>query len=302
VRRTSRMPAEVMTVSIGQTPGNDVRVRLVTVGRLCFTGRMDEDVRDDYFARLRTRLGEDYRLLRAAISAADPEAKVPSCPDWTASELAHHVAQTYLHKVECIRNSAFPEDWPPSDLNPDPVGVLEEAYAALAAVFEEHGPGDPAATWHAPDQTVGFWIRRMCQETVVHRVDAEQVAGLELAPIPADVALDGADEFLELFIGYLSTDWPEHFGEILARPDPRPILISGGARSWTLEVRPEGVAVRPAMAVPGIEEDEEATWIEGEPDALLLWLWGRVGDRSVRRKGDAALLEQFLALRRKATQ
>jgi uncharacterized protein (TIGR03083 family) len=298
---------------------------------------MDEDARDDYFGLLRGRLDEDFRLLRAAIAAADPEAKVPSCPDWTANQLAHHVAQTYLHKVECINRGAFPEDWPPTGLNPDPVGVLDEGFAALTAVFDEHLPGDPAATWHRPDQTVGFWIRRMCQETVVHRVDAEQVAGLELAPIPARIALDGVDEFLDLFIGYLSEDWPEHFADVLTQPDQRPVLISGGGRSWTVQARPEGVAVRQVLAVAGIgsaaeaaeagqpdaaglvgvveaatatgarsdaerAQQDGAALVEGEPAQLLLWLWGRVGDRSVHRTGDPALLDQFLALRRKATQ
>lgn len=268
---------------------------------------MDEDVKDDYFARLRTRLGEDFRLLRTAIAAADPEAKVPSCPDWTTRQLALHVARTYLHKVECIRTGVFPRDERSVESESDPVGALDAAYTELAALFDAHRPGDPAATWHGPDQTVGFWIRRMCQETVVHRVDAEQVAGLELAPIPQDVALDGVDEFLDLFIGYMSTEWSEHFADVLAQADPRPVLVTGGGRSWTLEARPQGVSVRPALAVPGSEPSgavstQTATRIEGEPDGLLLWLWGRVGDRSVRREGDPALLEQFLALRKKATQ
>jgi uncharacterized protein (TIGR03083 family) len=289
---------------------------------------MDEELRDDYFGRLRDRLGEDFRLLRAATAAADPEAKVPSCPDWDANQLAHHVAQTYLHKVECIRHGAFPKDWPPSGLNPDPVGVLDEGFAALTAIFDEHRPSDAAATWHSPDQTVGFWIRRMCQETVVHRVDAEQTAGLELAPIPADIALDGVDEFLDLFVGYLSVDWPEHFTDVLAHADPRPVLVSGGDRGWTIEARPAGVSVQPSLAIAAeiAAEQERARagagkggggWsgggrsdgekaggavVEGEPEELLLWLWGRLGDRSVRREGDPALLEQFVALRKKATQ
>jgi len=266
---------------------------------------MDEDVnepRESYFARLRARLEEDFRLLRAAIAASDHEERVPSCPEWTADRLAHHVAQTYLHKVECIRLGAFPEDWPPADLNPDPVGVLDDGFAALTAAFDAHRPQDAAATWHGPDQTVGFWIRRMCQETVVHRVDAEQVAGIELAPIPQDIALDGIDEFLELFIGYLSGDWPEHFADVLEHADPRPVMIAGGGRSWSLEAQPGGVTVRSLLAVAAADVSERTTLVEGEPAELLLWLWGRVGDRSVRQVGDPALLEQLLALRKKATQ
>jgi hypothetical protein len=51
-----------------------------------------------------------------------------------------------------------------------------------------------------PDQTVGFWIRRMAQETVVHRVDAELAAEVAPGAIPDDIALDGIDEFLIAFI------------------------------------------------------------------------------------------------------
>jgi hypothetical protein len=32
-------------------------------------------------------------------------------------------------------------------------------------------PEDPAGSWYTPDQTVGFWIRRMAHETVIHRID-----------------------------------------------------------------------------------------------------------------------------------
>jgi hypothetical protein len=52
-----------------------------------------------YFARLRGHLEHEFRLLRTAIAAADPAWRVPSCPEWDADQLAHHVARTYLHKV-----------------------------------------------------------------------------------------------------------------------------------------------------------------------------------------------------------
>ena len=259
--------------------------------------------RDLYYARLRERFDDEFRLLRAAIAGADPRATVPACPDWTADQLAHHLAQTYLHKVECIREGRFPQDWPPSDLDPSPVAALDDGYKALTSCFDAHRPADPAATWHEPDQTVGFWIRRMCHESVVHRVDAEQVAGIELAPIPVDVALDGIDEFLTLFIGYLSVSWREHFAEVLEEADPRPVTIAAGGREWTLTAGPEGVRVGEYRAA---EEDalaaNEAARISGNPDDVLLWLWGRVDDRAVRQRGDAALTAQFRALRVKATQ
>ena len=256
-----------------------------------------------YFARLRAHLDQEFRLLRTAIAAADPAWRVPSCPEWDADRLAHHVAETYLHKVACIEQGKMPEDWPPADLDPSPTGVLDEAYAALSSCFDRHRPRDPAATWHGPDQTVGFWIRRMCQELVVHRVDAELTAGLELAPIPEDIALDGVDEFLTLFLAFLSEEWPDHFADVLRGADQRPVTIAAGGREWTLTAGPARVAVGEYL-VPDASayERSEAARIGGEPGQVLLWLWGRLDDRSVRRTGDPELAAQFATLRRKGTQ
>jgi uncharacterized protein (TIGR03083 family) len=248
--------------------------------------------------RLRVSLDREFHLLRAAIAGAERTAKVPCCPDWTADQLAHHVAQTYLHKVECIRLGSFPEDWPPRDLDPDPVGVLDEQYAALTASFDAHEAADPAATWHEPDRTVGFWIRRMAHETVIHRVDAEQVAGLELAPIEEDIALDGIDEFLRLFIGYFSTRYPEEYGSALREPDRRPLAVSAGGRRWTLTTSESGVEVEEGAAAAA----SAAVTVSGQPSQVLLWLWARTGDGAVRIEGDEQALAQLKALRREATQ
>ena len=252
--------------------------------------------RDVYFARLRGRLDDEFRLLRAAIAGADPWAAVPACPDWNADQLAHHVAGTYLYAVESVLRDAPPEERRPSERNPSPVGALDDGYKALSSCFDAHRYSDPAETWHEPDQTVGFWIRRMCQESVVHRVDAEQVAGIELAPIPNDVALDGIDEFLTLFIGYLSRTWREHFAQVLENADPRPVTIAAGGREWTVTATSEGVEVAEDGEAEGVAR------ISGDPDDVLLWLWSRADDRAVRCKGDEALLAQFRALRAKATQ
>lgn len=251
-----------------------------------------------YFARLRERLGEEFRLLRAAVTAADPGTRVPSCPDWDVDQLAHHVAGAYLHKVECIRQGGFPENWPPEGVDPDPVTVLDGAFAALTAVFDEYRPGDPAATFLEADQTVGFWIRRMCHETVVHRLDAELAAGLEFAPVPADIALDGIDEFISLFIGAATRQWTESYAEVLDGADPRPLAVTSAGEGWTLTASSAGVEVsRGAAPSANPMLENPVALVSGEPTDVLLWLWGRAADRVVRREGDAALVDQLLALR-----
>jgi hypothetical protein len=257
--------------------------------------------RDVYFAGLRGRIDDEFRLLRAAIAGADPWAMVPACPEWDADQLAHHVARAYLRTCEWIRQGALPEGWSPQDLNPSPVGALDEGYQALTGVLDERRPADPAGTPYEPDQTVGFWLRRMCLESVVHRVDAEQVAGIELAPIPQEVALDGIDEFLTLFVAHFSRIRPEQFAEVLEGADPRPVTVAAGKRAWTVTVGPEGVQVADHGAEESALAANEAALIEGDSDDVLLWLWGRADDRALRRSGDEALITQFRALRAAAT-
>ena len=42
----------------------------------------------------------------------------------------------------------------------------------------------------------------MAQETVIHRIDAELGADVPIAPIPDDLAIDGIDELLKVFVAY----------------------------------------------------------------------------------------------------
>jgi len=49
--------------------------------------------------------------------------------------------------------------------------LLARAYAALTSKFAARRPEEQAYTWYSPDQS-RLWIRRMAQQTVIHRVDA----------------------------------------------------------------------------------------------------------------------------------
>jgi uncharacterized protein (TIGR03083 family) len=251
-------------------------------------------------SRLLGHLDDEFALLRAAVGATDLAARVPSCPEWTVADLAQHVAYVYLNKAECVRLGAFPDPWPPETLTVQPgsVALLDEMYATLTARFAEHSPGDHAATWHEPDQTVGFWIRRMTQETLIHRVDAELALGGAVSPVPGDLAFDGVDEMLKLFVGYGSVIWREDYGTLLDAPDERVLTVATGHHAWNVRATPKGIEVREAAT--GFDGD---ALVSGEPAPLLLWLWNRAGgDDDVRLSGDPALLAQFRALRTAATQ
>ncbi len=249
--------------------------------------------------RLVECLDADYARMREVAAGADLTAMVPSCPDWTVADLVRHVGVVYLHKVECMRLGSHPEQWPPPGVNEEePLALLDRTYAALAAEFAARDPESTAFTWYSPDQTVGFWIRRMAQETVIHRVDADLGAGAPIAPIPADLALDGIDEFLVAFVEYGSRAWPDEYGDILATADGRAVRVETPDAAWLVRPTPEAVEVSAADTTASSDTTAADAVVRGEPASLLLWLWNRAGDDTVNISGatDAvAYLRKVLA-------
>ena len=233
-------------------------------------------------------LSADYGDLRDAATAGALTAPVPSCPGWTMADLVYHVAEVYLHKVTLMRTGEVPAQWPPPGLAAEaPLALLGRAYGELRAEFSAREPRSTALTWYEPDQTVGFWIRRMAQETVVHRIDAELAAGLPVTPVPDDLAVDGVDEVLVRMLAYGSVAWPEEFaemeGEHLAAEDGQDTITVGtGGMAWTVRPSPRRVLVE-----DGASAHPRAV-VEAPPDRLLRWLWGRVGDDAVWVTGDPA--------------
>lgn len=234
--------------------------------------------------RLQECLTADFTRLREVAGNADLSAAVPSCPDWTVADLVHHVGSVYLHKVECMRQGSSPQ-WPPPGLaGAEPLALLDRTYAELTAEFAARPPESPAHTWYEPDKTVRFWIRRMAQETVIHRVDAELGAGAPIAPIPIDLASDGIDEFLVGFVHYGSHTWPEDYADVLPAADGRTIRVESPDQAWF--VRPTTEAVEVTLS----DVDTAAAVVRGEPADLLLWLWKRGGEDRVTVTGDDTLV------------
>ena len=201
-----------------------------------------------------------------------------TCPGWTVADVLVHTGQVYRHKVANMRTMA-PAEVP--ETAPGREELLEWFRASLAelvAELVERGPDAPSSTWFPGDQTVGFWYRRMAQETAVHRTDVE--AALEdLTPVPADLAVDGVDEMLRVFLpatydgARTSVDAPEPDGaggEVVA--------VRSGDRTWRVRLLPATVEVEQE---PGTAD----AMLTGEPSDLLLWLWGRAPDTAVRVSG-----------------
>src|SRR5438270_9540728 len=157
-----------------------------------------------------------------------------------------------------MRQGKFPRPWPPEVTGPS-LDLLDREYAQLTAEFAARKPDEETITWYDPDQTVGFWIRRMAQETVIHRVDAELAATETPAAIPDDLAVDGVDEVLVRFLAYAASGLPEadalaglpeevraaieNFQALLRECDGRTVRVQAGSRSWPVQLSPDGILV-----------------------------------------------------------
>lgn len=236
--------------------------------------------RDRYLALL----AADGEALRAA--ARDLDAAVPDCPGWTVRDAVAHTAEVYEHKLACIALAgARPEPWPPEwPAGRDPVEWYSDAFGRLLDALRGTDPAAPSWTWWPPDQTAGFWVRRMAQETAVHRVDVERASG-PAAPVDADLAVDGVDEVLVMM---LAGDWSDEVVPHLTGT----AVVSTGGRSWRVAMAPAEVTVSEPAG------EAEAT-VSGDPSSVLLWLWGRAADDAVRVDGDrdvARRLRERLAI------
>jgi uncharacterized protein (TIGR03083 family) len=230
-------------------------------------------------------LPADYGVLRAAAESAGLDAPVPSCPGWTVRDLVGHVAEVYLHKVAAMRLGEWPQPWPPDLSGERPLELLGRAYADLMAEFAARPPSAPSLTWYKPQQEVAFWIRRMAQETVIHRIDAELAARRPVTPVPDDIAVDGIDEVLRLFLAYGSSAWPEEFaavagGHLESGEGDDTVTVRAGGAAWTVRPGPDQVEVDdgPGGHVHAV--------VEAGPGAMLRWLWGRASDSEVTVSGD----------------
>ena len=237
------------------------------------------------------------RLADVSVDRLDEPA--PTCPGWDVAEVVRHTGSVYNHKIACIDIGRRPEEGEWESRPPQGTDLVDWYRGTLTAILQRLGSLDattPAYTWYAPEQDVAFWQRRMAQEAVVHRVDAEAAAG-QVTPVDDDLAVDGIDEVLDIFLryGFSATDVAADPDLDVTRHAGRSVLVRTGPHAWHLAVasgEPEQVVLtreaRPAQAT-----------VSAEPSELLLWLWGRRPDSAVTITGDpaaAAALRDLLVL------
>ncbi|SDK86014.1 TIGR03083 family protein [Glycomyces sambucus] len=234
------------------------------------------------FPDLQTHLTADAARFREAALAAAPDAKVPSCPEWTATDLLDHVTEVYDHKIQSMRLFREPGEADAIERTGAAVERFDAALADLLAEFGDRGPESLSHTWYGPDQTVGFWIRRMAQETVVHRADAELAAGRTVGPIDPALALDGIDEMFTVMLAWGSRAYRDWVADDLLANLGLELGVRAGDTEWTVIVSVAGIDI-----ADGITAGASGV-VAGSPGEVLLWLWRRLPVDALAVEGDRA--------------
>ncbi|MEV0728861.1 maleylpyruvate isomerase family mycothiol-dependent enzyme [Polymorphospora sp. NPDC050346] len=225
---------------------------------------------------------------RAAITEADPAAPVPSCPDWTVTDLVHHLGSFYGWVAGVVGSGSTEQPAAPAGPEGLPAGVAaidwwQQEFDRLINLLDGLDAEAPAWNWAPQPKRVGFWHRRVAHETALRRWDA-QTAIVSVEPIEAKLAADGVTELLDTWLPAgrrLSTE-PRHGVAQLVATD--------ADQEWYLRLRGEGVALLDTDTILDSDDPHARLHATGTASDLLLALWGRIGFDVIDVTGDATLL------------
>src|SRR5947209_14439376 len=260
-----------------------------------------------FLEHLRSDTDDFITAVRAG--AQPPLPRIPGCPDWNMADLLIHLG--YVHRLQGNRVRArmrenhqyTEEEWEqvvqlprqylewvengsPSDVAiPDELLTwFQDGVALLLDTLEHVSPDEPIGTWFPPNQTAGFWQRRMAQETAVHRWDAQSAVGRE-QPVEPELARDGIDEVLDVMVP-MRREWVtprESAGESYHF---HATDIDG---EWVVRFEPSGLQVSREHAKANVA-------VRGTASDLLLFMWGRLPADRLEVLGDRAVLDRFFEM------
>lgn len=226
--------------------------------------------------------------LMVAAARKGVDVAVPSCPGWNVADLTGHVGRVYRSVAEHIERRTMemvPRDQIPEAPEGDAViRFFEEGHERVLAALADIGEDEPVWSW-SNNQTGGFYHRRMAQETLVHRWDAENAHGV-ISPIDGDLAADGVSELYEVLA-------PRAISTVdKTRPDGTlHFHRTDGAGEWLLKLRGDEVDMTHEHA-----KGDAAVRASGAD--LLLLVWGRVDldETAAEVFGDRAVADAWLDL------
>jgi uncharacterized protein (TIGR03083 family) len=245
---------------------------------------------------------ESRALARAAEKNLD--IPLPSCPGWTEATLLGHLGLVYIsiarnvaeglgkdivQEIEDLRLAPEYEAWASAELSQDclPPKVVEwfrNCADRLQETLESTDVQTPVWTWFPPDQTAGFWMRRMAHETAVHRWDAQLAFG-DPETIGAGLARDGIDEVFDIY-------QPTHCRPKSATAgsgETYHFHITDGDGDWLVRFVGEGMTVSRETGAADVI-------IQGPAYDLLLFLWHRIPAERLQVLGEASFVDRYFDL------
>ncbi|SDP06864.1 maleylpyruvate isomerase family mycothiol-dependent enzyme [Lentzea jiangxiensis] len=225
----------------------------------------------------------DERTTAFIAAVGDLDAPVPTCPGWTVFDLVQHLGDGRRKWAEIV--AAGPSDTPPArtPAQAPREGLAEwmaESTRLLIAALEAAGPDQGCWNWWGDSQsppTVATAARRQLHEIAAHTYDAQLAAGAP-EPIPAEIAVDGVDEFLMTCFS-TSSPWP-HEPAIVDYH-----VTEGGL--WRISMSADGARV----VEPGDGAADASA--EGSAHDFLMVFYGRGSLEPLKLDGAVHVLDQL---------
>jgi uncharacterized protein (TIGR03083 family) len=225
--------------------------------------------------------------LRSAVSDADLSRPVPSCPDWTLEDLVRHVANVNHTTIVRLQSTEPPAGNPVTELEGQPLDLLDQTRAQVLDVFNSLSIDDPAWNFAPQPKTARFWFRRLACETAIHRWDAQMAMG-QSEPIDVPLAVAGIEEVLDSLL-----PWRWQRPETADVAGLAQLAAHDADRMWFVRMNGHSLAV---LDIDSMDSEEQPqARIAGSASDLLLALWGRIPFGIVDAKGDEELLKLLKA-------
>lgn len=234
--------------------------------------------------------------------------RVPSCPDWSAPDLAWHLGEVQYFWASIVEGSLTdPADVVPLTRPEDDQLLALHAREAerLASLLADRDAAQPCWSWDGGLQNVAWVRRRQAHEALIHRIDAELTAdaaegvdAAEPASIDEALAADGVDEMLRVMldVGDGLPEWGTFESDgttVRLRVPERSWRVLLGALTGTDSSGAEQQLPAIRVLADGEGKGEPAATLSCQASSLDLWLWRRSPLTDAVIEGDRGAVDRL---------